>query len=281
MIIVKLSGGLGNQMFQYALGRNLSLKNKTTLYIDASDLLIQNNIFPITRRSFELNIFNTNYRVKSYQNKNTFLKKIINKFRQIKNVKESIHLFNPDVLNLKGNIILDGYWQCENYFNLNRETILSDFTFKIPPDKENEDILNCIKNVNSVSVHFRRGDYVSNVDSNNYHGICADDYYYTAIKILQEKISNPYFYIFSDEIETIKSNFKITKNVTFINHNYGKKNYEDLRLMSACKHNIIANSSFSWWGAWLNRNENKIVIAPKNWFRKIESDIVPPEWIKI
>ena len=144
----------------------------------------------------------------------------------------------------------------------------------------NKNISELILNSNSVGIHIRRGNYVADAQVNHIHGTCDMDYYNRSIKYISGRITNPHFYIFSDEIEWAKQNFKIEFPMTYVDTNIGfdgenyqdDKNYEDLRLMSQCKHNIIANSSFSWWGAWLNVNPNKIIIAPKNWFADTEKN---------
>ena len=280
MVKTKLLGGLGNQMFQYAIAKNLSLRNKTKLYLDLSSLLSRGEAVGYTFRDFELDIFDIKYSIENKKPK-TLITRLKSKIRPLKVVRERDHTFHPEVLMLRGNIYLDGHWQNENYFTDIKTNILEDFSFKIPPDPSNEELLRQIMGVNSVSVHFRRGDYVTNPNANDYHGICSDEYYITALNIIQREVPNPHFFVFSDDIEAIKSSFTFNTDVTYVDNNPGKKSYEDMRLMAACQHNIIANSSFSWWGAWLNRNPQKKVIAPKNWFKQLESDIVPKEWIKI
>ena len=161
---------------------------------------------------------------------------------------------------------------------------IKDFTFQSPFSEKSRLISEEIKQLNSVSIHVRRTDYISNIPANNYHGTCNETYYIEAMKIIGKKISNPHFYIFSDEPEWFKANIKTNFQVTFVEHNKNEKSFEDMYLMSLCKHNIIANSSFSWWGAWLNSNENKQVIAPANWFQdktKNTKDLLPETWIKL
>lgn len=179
----------------------------------------------------------------------------------------------------KHSYLLDGYWQSEKYFASCVNQVRQ--AFKFPSlDKGNQLIAQQIEQVNSVSVHVRRGDYVNNP----LHGdICTLDYYKRAIGIINSKIANPQFYVFSDDVAWCKDNLSLP-NAVYVDGNQGKNSYKDMQLISLCKCNIIANSSFSWWGAWLNINSNKVVIAPRKWFNDTRfnvSDLLPNEWIKI
>jgi hypothetical protein len=177
--------------------------------------------------------------------------------------------------------LIDGYWQTENYLIDIKDTILNDFQLKLPLRNELKEIALKISDSNSVSIHIRRGDYAQDKKTNAHHGTCSLEYYQEAIKLITEKIQNPIFYIFSDDIEWVKENLKINYPKY---HVEGNKGFEDMELMKNCKHNIIANSSFSWWAAWLNTNKEKIIIAPKNWLNNPKfdtSDVVPNSWIKI
>lgn len=290
MIIVKLQGGLGNQMFQYAAGRALAAQSFDSLKLDVS---AYRDCSGVTQRQYELSAFNIKEEFASLKEDKILnshglhgvLKKIIDRFR----VKlwgynyaiESHGKFRPDIFGIKGNIYLDGYWQTEKYFLKIANIIRSEFSIKKEYSNVNLELLNRIRLCDSIAVHIRRGDYVSNADINAQHGTCSLEYYEKAIDYMTEKIVNPTLYIFSDDIIWCKNNLK-TNLPTF--YAEGNTAHEDLFLMSECKHNIIANSSFSWWSAWLNNNVNKIVVAPKKWFNKsnIESmNIVPDNWIKI
>ena len=185
---------------------------------------------------------------------------------------------------LKGDIYIEGYWQTEKYFKNIEHTIKKDFTFKTKPDKNNQSLLNQIKNCNAVAIHVRRGDYVKNPVANRILGVCNLDYYNKCINLIIRKINNPHFFIFSDDPKWTINNLNIDFPATYVSHNGSDKGYEDLRLMSNCKHQIIANSSFSWWGAWLNNNPNKVVMAPKKWFNDLSintEDLIPESWVKI
>lgn len=273
MIITTLNGGLGNQMSQYALGRILAEINSTQLHLDTSWYRSLNS--PDTPRQYELGIFGIK--------PDSFMQNIY-KFLPRKLIAEKSVAYDPSVLSLKGSIKLVGYWQSEKYFVAYRNLILKVFSFHQLPNGINRKLISKIKKTESVSIHVRRGDYVHVKTTNNFHGVCNVNYYQKAIKYLSGKLKNPSYYVFSDDIEWCKQNLGIKGNVIYVEHNLGDKSWEDMRLMSLCKHNIIANSSFSWWGAWLNQNPAKIVIAPKQWFKDATvntDDLIPDQWIKM
>lgn len=299
MIIVKLQGGLGNQMFQYALGRQLSYKFNTTLKLDISGLSDRTARENFPLRDYELEIYNIQAQIATKDDIASFipnqtlfdraLKKIKKKAGLIKIKSEIEQTFRPSVLTLGPNTYLTGYWQSEKYFLPISNLIRSNFTLKTNLLREIDqktvlrEYKESIINTNSVSVHFRRCDYVNDFVTNKYHGICSEDYYRKAITQINLKIANPYYFLFSDETEWLEKNFKSDQPYSIIQGNSG---YIDLHLMSLCKHNIIANSSFSWWGAWLNTNPEKTIIAPKNWFVNKEMnnqtyDLIPNKWIRL
>jgi hypothetical protein len=286
MIIIKLVGGLGNQMFQYSLGRKLSILNKTKLKFDVSDLsaLADNKI--LTKRDYGLDKFCVDGSFLTDQELSIFKHRRFNNFQKIVDqilpiqkktfVFERNLYFNKAILKIKSNTYLDGYWQSPLYFDDIRDVLISDFKISFELENDAKLTLKDIEDSNSVSVHIRRGDYLKL--ANIYH-ILDLNYYYDSIRYLSEKYSNLKFFIFSDDIKWCKENIKL-ENVSFVTSN---EPYLDLFLMSKCKHNIIANSSFSWWSAWLNQNCEKIVIGPRKWFvnNKIKMDILPNEWIKL
>lgn len=291
-ICVKIVGGMGNQMFQYSFGKYLSIKNKDLLFLDISFYERQNGN---TKRKFDLNIFNitSNKIAKAEEIKNflgiyrnRIISKLLKKFNKKPKylLEEEYFEFNNNFKNWnKENALIIGYFQSEKYFKEIEDIIKNEF--KIKNELLSEKIKKITKELNeieSVSIHVRRGDYVSNLSTNKYHGVLPIGYYKKAIDIINKKINNPTFYLFSDDIEWCKNNLKdLSNNIVFIEK---QKDYEDLELMKNCKHNIIANSSFSWWGAWLNENSEKIVIAPNDWFanKNINTkDLIPETWIKI
>lgn len=296
MIVVKLIGGLGNQMFQYAFGKSLSVKHQTELKLDTSFLLDRSPKDNFTFRDYELNVFKIDAAIAGAEEVKRFEakgrgKKLLDllalyfPFFSFKcYLREPYFQFFKKALDAPVNTYVDGYWQSEKYFKHIESKLREEFTPKVAVSLKTIQLAGEIKQNNSVSIHVRRSDYITNTHIHNYHGTCNEDYYYEAIKIVASKISTPKFYVFSDEPEWFKKNIKINFPVEYIEHNVGDKSYEDLYLMSLCRHNIIANSSFSWWGAWLNANTDKIVIGPANWFKdtsKNTQDLLPSTWIKI
>lgn len=300
MIIVRLIGGLGNQLFQYAIGRNLAERNSTLLKLDLSGY----EEYKLQR--YGLHYFKIWEHIASLEEIATFRKKKTNYFSKLSSkvirilgysqyptssfyrestyVKENEASFDPSVLERTGNIYLEGYWQSERYFSGIREILLREYVIKHDPNYLNKQLSEQISKYDSVSLHIRRGDYVSDPITNKIHGICSNDYYESAIQKITQRVPSCHFFIFSDDPIWVRKNFMIAYPFTIIDHNDASGNFEDLRLMSKCKHNIIANSSFSWWGAWLNRNPEKIVIAPGRWFNDPGLDsnsLIPDSWIKV
>lgn len=283
-IIIKIQGGLGNQLFQYALGKNLSLLSKATVKYDLSWFDKQ------TKRKNKLNNFNIveNFasteevkKLKKYEKKEGKLNILHNFFNADESIyiKEKCFNFNPQILNTKTPAYLDGYWQSEKYFKDIENTIRKEFTLKDKFKIKNTKLKEKIQNTNSVALHIRKTDYVTTKKET--YWTCPMDYYYKATKKIAKQYNNLHIFVFSDDIEWTKNNLQTNFPTTFVDKN---KDYEDLILMSKCKHNIIANSTFSWWGAWLNKNPNKIVVAPQKWFNnpnRNTNNLIPKSWIKI
>lgn len=257
MIIIKAQGGLGNQMFQYALYKKFENDGKN----------VKMDIYPYKAQKmhngFELNkIFNL--KINYADSIESFLMIDQNYINELED--DRFYNFQKDILNVN-NCYLDGYWLNEKYFKEMRKSILDSYSFKVD-DRENISMLEKIQSSESVSIHVRRGDFLSISDFSN---IATIDYYNEALGVMRDKLKNPQFYIFSDDIEWVKENLNID-NCVFINFNRGENSYKDMFLMSKCKHNIIANSTFSWWGAWLNSNPEKIVIRPHKWLHSAKAD---------
>ncbi|WP_419910948.1 alpha-1,2-fucosyltransferase [Hoeflea sp.] len=197
-------------------------------------------------------------------------------------VRQRGHGFDPKITALGGSVYLHGYWQSERYFADFADHIRRELTVRHAPDERNEGLLRQIGEEPSISLHIRRGDYVSNPKANAFHGTCSLDYYRRAAKLVADQTDKkPIFYVFSDEPDWAAANLKLPFDIRIVDHNGPERNYEDMRLMSACKHHVIANSSFSWWGAWLNPSQDKIVVAPQRWFADpamSNPDILPDEW---
>ena len=287
-IIIKLQGGLGNQMFQYALGRHLSHITKAALKLDITSF--KND----PKRDYNLNCFNlreffaTDEEIrwfKKYQRKPGKIWFLYNRLvaDETKYVEERQFHFDQKILQLKPPVYLDGYWNTEKYFKDIEEAIRKEFTLKNSLSDYAKSLEAEIMGKEAVSIHVRRGDYVSDKHTNEWHGSCSIEYYNQAIQKIAEHVTNPHFFIFSDDPVWIKENIIPPFLTTYLSGN-AKYPEEDMHLMSRCKHHIIANSSFSWWGTWLNPNKEKIVIAPKRWFQtpKMDTrDLLPDSWIKI
>jgi hypothetical protein len=295
MIIVNLSGSLGNQMFEYATARRLSLIHRTKIKLDL-------NIFNKQKHRFLLNFFRTEIIIASQKEINAMINSIflnlsnvipsryhsvyfqILKARYKSFLTEKYFHFDNSVLSAPDNVYLTGYWQSEKYFSDIKDTLKNEFTLKGELSNGSKRVLDNINIVNSISVNIRRGDYVTNKEINSKHGVLEMSYYHSAVKYIFNKVKNPHYFIFSDDITWAKKYFKINHPTRYIDINYPDRVYEDLILISKCRHNILANSSFSWWGGWLNNNENKIVIAPKQWFKDKSlktADLLPDKWVKI
>ena len=299
MIISKINGGLGNQMFQYAAGRAMSLQMKSKLLLDTSffkrDYLdlkhekkILINLFPKIE-SLHFETIDDSFIIEQKRNGKKFANKICDCVYQIfninsvyKTVSENQTLtYQADFHSQKiKNLYLIGDWQNENYFLEYELDIRNDFKFpKIDINSRNGNLLDLAHNNNSVSIHVRRGDYLSSIT----HTALEQSYYKEAINIVNNRISDPIFFVFSDDIGWCKNNLNL-KYAHYVDNNFEEKSYLDMQLMSNCNHNIIANSSFSWWGAWLNNSSDKIVISPKVWLPKLKilsSNVIPEKWISI
>ena len=190
-------------------------------------------------------------------------------------------VFNPKVLTLPDNTYLDGYWQSPKFFEEIREILIKDLTLANPSSSA-EILQTKIQQTNSVAIHVRRGDYIKNPIVLKEFGICSDQYYTKAVKHILKNVDDSLFFVFSDDINWVKENIALPNSTVYID-DPNLTDVEELILMSKCKHNIIANSSFSWWGAWLNTNANKIAIAPTPWFdlAPYDKDLIPISWIKI
>lgn len=293
MITVRLNGGLGNQMFQYATGRAIADRIGIDLSVNLDELSNETGSVH-TQRHYELSKLNV--RTDSVSNNGkipaqSLLSKTFFRIREFTGkvldqriVAEKFFYFDPAILEISSSCVLTGYWQSEKYFQSSRRKIIEDFRPREVMNSVNRDTAESIASTNSVSIHVRRGDYVTNSQANKFHGLCGLDYYQKAIKFIQNRASNTHFFIFSDEIDWVKENLNTDSPTTYISDNAGDESYWDMQLMKECKHHIIANSSFSWWGAWLSENDDGIVIAPEKWFSdpKINTnDLIPLRWIRL
>lgn len=263
---VLIMGGLGNQMFQWAFGYAMQRKTKKKVAYDLSWFeRVKDKNFSGAKRVPELQ----NFRI-------TLETAVCKDYKNTLEKRENI--YEPSLFTKRGKRQYSGYFQCEKYFKKYRKEILEKLRLKNSLNEENLIMLEKIKSSNSVSVHIRRGDYLKLY---NVYSRCTIEYYQRAMKYIASKVENPHFFIFSDDIKWVVKYLKIDYPYTIVDINSSDDAVFDLELMKNCKHNIIANSTFSWWGAWLNENPEKIVIAPKEWFVKEKTDILPKKWIRI
>lgn len=285
MKIVKISGGLGNQMFQYALV--LSLRNKGNIvkldiskykYLKAHNNYELDRVFGISEK------FASEKEVKKlgYLKENGIYRFLLNsRFRKKSYFRERNMKYDSNVFDMDSKY-LSGYWQNERYFKHIKDKIIEVYNLDQINDKNYEYWKDKIeRSQNSVSVHIRRGDYINHP---LYKGICDLEYYINSIEFLKKEIKGEIeIFFFSNDIEWVKENFNYN-NMNFVEGNTKEKSFIDMKLMTLCKNNIIANSSFSWWGAWLNKNDYKIVVAPNKWLNNDElviEDIIPESWIRL
>lgn len=292
MIIVRISGGLGNQMFQYATARSLAKDRECSFKLDIS------SCDEDRLREYELNKLNiiedlaSEQEISLLRNKKAkSARKLIHRIirnlmiKKIKHFRE-VDCFRFDEMLYKTNLPLyiQGGFVSHKYFDKYKDILVEELVPKNALTGKNKEFATHISSCNSVSVHVRRGDYVFDEKTNKKHGVLTPDYYERAIDIIKSKIDNPVFFIFSNDKEWVAENFKLNCQIVFIGNNNAEFGYEDMRLMSLCKSNIIANSTFSWWGAYLNLNPDKNVIAPENWLADKKTnpeEFIPKDWLVI
>jgi len=291
--VIKLSGGLGNQMFQYAFAIGLKLKTGCPVMYDGSFFGESNN----PKRHLELGIFDLRpecIKVKPLSTRIPFKSRnVVKRFaflllKELEVFKEHELLYNKEVYSLQPPCLIIGHWMTEKYFKEYDQTIRELFAFKKNVSDLSSKLSDEIsRNPNTVSVHVRRGDYVATKENLATFGSCDLEYYKKCFQYFQLELTDPIFYVFSDDIEWCRCHLlPLGRRVHFVDHNHGAGSWEDMFLMSKCEHHIIANSTFSWWAAWLNNRTAKIVLAPKKWFATnhpawTDADIVPESWIKI
>lgn len=303
MIAVNINAGLANQMFHYAFGRGLVAKG-IDVYFDQSNFKprkelvhefislqdafpdIEMKIMPKWRFRFAF-LSPEEERRKNSSRFNYFMPKILKKIGYEKYFYEPTYSYiNGLEKKAVGNIMFRGFWQSEKYFKHCTEDIRKQFTFLPFDESRNIDVASKMANENSVAIHLRKGkDYLQSDLLGK--GLCGIDYYNSAIQYIKEHISNPIFYVFTDNPDWVKDNLT-SLDFTLVDWNStsGNKSFRDMQLMTCCKHNIIANSTYSWWGAWLNSNPSKIVIGPKTFFNPIndffsKQDIMCDNWIAL
>ncbi len=292
MLIAHVIGGIGNQMFQYAAIRALSLARQVPFSLDISEFTDYK-----LHQGFELErVFDCPIRIASKEEvferldwqyspfmRRLLARPVMSVFRRRNIVFEPHFNHWSGIDDVPADSYLVGYWQSEKYFREVAQAIRTDFTFKSSLNLRNAEIVEQIKSTNAVSLHVRRGDYLQNPKVRATHGVCQLEYYRLAIQYVAARVQRPVFFIFSDDMGWVKKNLRIDFHCEYVDHNQGVESYNDMRLMSLCQHHIIANSSFSWWGAWINSRSDKIVVAPKRWLAGAvnTSDVLPKEWVSL
>ena len=265
MIIVKINGGLGNQLQQYALSEKLRLLGKE-VKLDVS--WFSDHVEKLSNRDLELNYFpNISYEICSEEEKKQILgnrNKAVKILERLglkdKKLYVEHQMYDETILSMD-DMVLEGYFACEGYYADIIPYLQEKLQFPKSENKENEIISKRIQSTQSVSLHIRRGDYLNPENKSIFDGICTEVYYEQAVKKMKEWVKNPHFYIFSDDPEYARDKY-VGEEYTVVDINHGKDSFFDMYLMSLCKHNICANSTFSFWGARLNPNEDKIMIRP-------------------
>lgn len=290
MYCVAIREGLGNQMFQYAFAKALEKKTGGKVYLETEkryeNILLDKSYFSRVKREYQLDVFKISLPVAdkekadnwSYLEKTNgfpYISGLVNNlvFRKKVVCDKSPFSYRPELLSLKGDVFYLGWFQNYSYFAGIRKTLLKEFKLREKISLPHE-LYNLLKTGETVSVHIRRTDYKELGQALNVR------YYTKAFEYIKEHVDNPRVLVFSDDVPWVKENVPIPFDTYYISGNRFE-DYEELMIMSYCKHNIIANSTFSWWGAWLNRNKEKIVIAPRIWTKQEEKGLIPDSWISI
>lgn len=290
--LVRIFGGIGNQMFQYAMAKALAERHRLELFLDTS-LAVE-----AKTRPYRLDLFNLSSPQLPRKITQPMLRLACCQRMAIKTLGRLLratsgfelaretreHAFDRTLdararsLPDGHTLCLHGYWQCPQYFAADADMIRREFQVKLPPSPANQALLRLIQASNSVSLHVRRGDYLTLKPP----PVLSLAYYIAAVQIVAARLANPHFFVFSDDVAWAQQNLRLSHPTTFVDVNSESSAQEDLRLMSACRHHVIANSTFSWWGAWLNPHPDKLVVAPKYWSCSLDSyfpEMMPAGWI--
>ncbi len=294
-VIVQILGGLGNQMFLYALGRSIARRTGAPLLLDTS---VMTYAPQETRRSYDLDIFKlrptfaTRADVARYHSHGAGLAgKIAHRLRGATGARDILRQYKfeyqPEILRVAPPVYITGYWQSYRYFADIEDLLRADFAFRDPLPPATAVYADAIAQPGAVCVHVRRGDYLDPKYS-HFIGPCGIDYYRRAVERLREVVEEPTFFVFSDDIAWCRANFGwLGRAVQFVEYAVppgARPQASDLQLMTRASHFIVANSTFSWWAAWLAGDRAKLVIAPKEWFKRAElitDDLVPGNWERL
>src|SRR3989442_95689 len=293
MVIVRLLGGLGNQMFQYAAARRLALAHNVPLKLDTPWLA------PGADRAYGLQALNiqeafaTRGGVGELRGPATRgIPRVLFRLRRRFKIgydwtwihERTLSPADPRVFHAGARTYLDGYWQSEKYFSDVADTIRREFTSRDRLDAGPREILDRMATAESVSVHVRRGDYASHPRASRARSVCTPSYYQRCVAYIAERLGHTHLFVFSDDPDWVAANLRFEYPTTLVSTVPARPDHTDLRLMSACRHHVIANSSFSWWGAWLNPHHDQLVLAPRRWMNDPPVDdraVVPARWISV
>lgn len=287
-VVSRLNGGLGNQMFQYAFGRTLAARMNARFFIETG--MLENDRL----RSYAL----SGFRISAATMDPAELKReilwpdrLLRRLRwlpslpgRLRYLAEKSFVFDPEAAATSHSVCADGYWQSPRYFEAQAAILRQEFQLAAPMTAVRQETAKRIVAANAVSVHVRRGDYVANPHTLAFHGLCPPSWYVAAMQQIEQHVDQPYFFVFSDDPAWSRENIRSDWPVHFIETQPDGRDFEDMHLISLCQHHIIANSSFSWWGAWLNQKPGKRVIAPAKWFNQATHDtrdLLPPEWQRL
>jgi hypothetical protein len=279
MVIVRLTGGLGNQMFQYAAGRALADRLGAELLLDTRAFGHALAFQAYTRRAYALAPFTLRARLATpadLKNWPVWVVEIGMRLRLVRPLFRRWHFesaitYDASLRTLEEPVCLVGYWQSERYFVDIADRIRADFTLGQPMSDDNSTLLELARSDRSVGLHVRRGDFASLSDAAQVHGMCSVDYYRRAISLVRDRCPECHFLVFSDDAQWARAELPLGPSAVFVTGNEQRPE-QDLALMSACKHHIIANSSFSWWAGWLGYSPEQIVIAPSPWYANPKLD---------
>lgn len=284
-VIARITGGLGNQLFQYAMGRSMAAQHNARLLLDLSHYGTAGTHTP---RGFELGAFNTRFDVATGSDlapfRPSYTKRMLARTGLLPGpriVHQAGFGVDPAILDARPPVYLDGTWQSERYFAMCSGALRSELTLKDPLSGEAAALATNLRSQPSVSVHVRRGDYAHDPKTRDYHGLLGTAYYTAAMQWMLERVPDAHFFVFSDEPRWAHEHLQASTPMTVLPVRSGP---EDLLLMAQCRHHIIANSSFSWWGAWLNPSERKLVVAPQRWFADATintNDLIPGSWTRL
>lgn len=283
-VYVQLLGGLGNQLFQYAMGRTLADQRGVDLVLDHRMVVEKGFISGLAIELFNIRA--------DYINDDTASKYSKWKWKLSRGLRRRIRpllgfyhetefTYDNQVAEQKPTTVLSGFWQSYKYIKVSQQ-LLSDLTLKSPYTEHQQTFVDQMASANSVAMHVRRGDYIRDPKTLAKHGVCSGDYYRQAVAEIERRVKNPVYFVFSDDPDWVRENVHL-ENVVFVSDE-GFDQEIDLTLISKCKHQIIANSSFSWWGAFLNSNPEKVVVVPSPWFELDslpDTNMSPENWIRV